>query len=312
MMKPERLDELFSPCPLRPYGAPMTEDDYHAYPAVNASTLKSATAAEMHHAMTVERSSEDLVFGSLLHAAVLEPWRFAAGEFEKRYRVFDETKTLGTKAADKARQENPGKILITPEMVEHAVALKAVLAGHPVAAQLLKQQGISEASLIGWDAENMVRRKIRVDYLPVMFSPDRRPAYGDFLVDIKTTRAHPGQFLRECYHYGYFLQAAWYLDTHQMLTGHRPRWYHFLVVSKEAPVLVRVMSLENLPPDDPAFPESILGKARKILGLDPGGADRLNMFLSAARRHVADQPQSAEELRRAWPGYEEEEQFIFA
>ena len=307
-----KFDDYLLPMPLRAYG-PMPEADYRAFPAVSATILKKRTQAEMLHekCQPPTESTEALTMGALLHNVVLEPWKFGQGEFAKHFVIWEETKSLDAKAAEAGRRANPGKLLITVEMVELAAQMRSLaLEQSPRIVQLLSApNGLPEASLIGYDPTFQIRRKIRVDYLPRTES-NGRMCFGNYLLDIKTTRNHVAEFEKEAWSYGYYLQAAYYLDTHELFTGHRPDWFYFLVVSKAAPVMARVYGMRNLKLTDPLYEKSKLKIARETLGLDPTGRPgRLTMFAAAASEHAAQVADSASaaELRRTWSAYEGED-----
>lgn len=306
-----KFDDYIQPMPLRPYG-PMTEEEYHRYPAVSATILKQRTQAEMlwQKLKPESESTTALATGSLLHAAVLEPHKFRDGEFDQHFVVWEETKSLDTKAAEKGRADNPGKLLITPEMVQLAAEMRSLaLEQNPQIMRLLSSpNGLPEASLIGYDPDFCIRRKIRVDYLP-RTEISGKMAFGNYLLDIKTTAFHVADFEKEAWKHGYYLQAAYYLDTHELFTSHRPDWFYFLVVSKAQPVMARIYGMRNLRRNDPLYEKSKLRIARETLGLDattrPG---RIAMFTAAVCEHCAemgDHP-TPKELRRTWQAYEQE------
>lgn len=309
-----KFDDYITPMPLRPYG-PMPEADYHAFPALSATVLKKRTQAEMLHEKRKPptESTEALTMGSLLHAAVLEPHKFSPEAFDRHFIIWTETKSLDTKAAEAGRRDNPGKLLVTAEMVGLAARMRALaLEQNPTIVRLLSSpNGLPEASLMGFDPKFGVRRKIRVDYLPRM-EMNGRMCFGNYLLDIKTTRNHVAEFEKEAWTYGYYLQAAYYLDTQELLTGHRPDWVYFLVVSKDEPVMARVYGLRNLKPTDPIYEKSKLRIARETLGLDDTGRiGRIAMFVAAANEHAAQLTDDATDadLRRTWGAYEGEDIF---
>ncbi len=286
----------------------MPEDEYNAAPAVRSSLLKFRTLAEMRHSMSIPgEPREHFAIGTILHAIVLEPWKFAADQLDKHFQVFSETKTLGVKAIaawDRTRH------LVTPEMIETALRLAKGLATCDMLKNLLGGEGMREASLIGFDPINNVRRKIRVDYLP-MRHKNGRIEYGPYLLDIKTSSSHPADFPDECWRFGYFLQAAYYLDTHELLTGHRPKRFVWLVVSKKAPNLFQLYQMANLPRDHALYTGSKLEKARIALGLDVSAkVGRLPMLAEALRRQAELSKEAPESLQRAiWEGYENTEPY---
>ena len=287
----------------------MPEDQYHAYPAVSNGVLKESSSAEMLWNRTKPPEDSDekeaLVLGTLIHAVVLEPWKFAPDEWHKHY-VESPTKGLGTKAAEETRAANPGKLLVTSELLTKAWRIRREgIETNPDALKYLDSpNGIKEATGIVWDPIHSCRRKWRIDYLPMSGR-----SYADFVLDVKSTRKPLHDFEWEIVRMNYHLQAAWYLDCHELLTGHRLTYWRWLAVTSFEPFLSRVYYMRNLKPTDPLYEKSKLQMARQRLGLDPSGKlGRLTQFLNSVREHevarLENQKLDFRALRNIWPGYE--------
>lgn len=292
----------------------MDEAEYHRFPALSAGVLKENTAAEaLWNRIKPEEDSdekESLVLGTLTHAACLEPWKFSADKYQNYY-AMSPTKGLGTKAAQEAREapENKGKLLVTQELLTTAWRIRREgIETNPAALLYLNSpNGIAEATGICWDPVNDCRRKIRIDYLPMSGR-----SYGDGMLDIKTTRLPLYSFYHEAMKRGYFLSACYYLDTHELLTGHRMEYYRWLVVTNTEPFMSRVFYMRNLKPTDPLYKDSTLQKARERLGLDASAkVGRITQFLNSLREHEVARRDGVNldhrTLRGFWPGYEGED-----
>lgn len=287
---------------------------YREFPGLNGSVLKQRTPCEMLYAMTHKKETSDLTLGTLLHWAVLEQWKFQNWQ---QYMVESPTKGLDTKAAEETRKANPDKLVITEELVNQArLCMDAVRANDramawldgldPDHGQAPKSPVTREATGIVWDGKHNVWRKIRVDLLP---------ATHRTIIDVKTTSGALSQWFKECLKFGYFEQAAYYLDTHFLLTGERREW-RWIVVNKKAPFMCRVFHLTSLRPNDALYSETQLAKARQRLGLDPVPKDgphaigRLQMFINAAQETMQlrerNVPMNARLIRQTWPAYEDE------
>lgn len=313
---PDFSGYISKPGPEIPKGyAQMDETEYHAYPAVSAGLLKESTQAEMLwnriKPAVDSDEKEALVLGTLTHAACLEPWKFAPENYKKYFAVCP-TKGLGTVAAKEAREDpaNAGKLLVTKELLSTAWRIRREgIETNPTALQYLgSPDGMKEATAIVWDDANKCRRKWRVDYLPM-----QGKSYGNYVLDIKTTRKPLHGFFHEALSRGYFLQAAYYMDSHELLTGHRLDYWRWLVVTNVEPFMSRMFYMRNLKPSDPLYKDSVLQKARERLGLDPSArVGRITQFLAALREHEAARQDGAKldqfALRRIWVGYEDEEQ----
>jgi hypothetical protein len=228
-----------------------------------------------------------------------------------KYYALCPTDGLDTKAAAAARAlpENKGKLLVTEDLLTTAwrIRREGIETNDDAIACLNSPDGMKEATLICWDPLNRCRRKIRVDYLPM-----KGQSFGNCMVDIKTTRKELFDFPKEAKYMGYILSAAYYLDTHEMATGHRMDHYKWLVVTNEEPYMSRVFYMRNLLPSDPLYNGSQLQQARERLGLDNSGKlGRLTQFLSCLREHEVarreGQTLNFAALRNIWPAYEQTE-----
>lgn len=281
---------------------------YHAWPAVNAGLLKEPTAAHMLHSLREEENdhyasaagAEALTVGTLTHWATLEPEKIH--DFNSHI-VLCPTKGLATKEAASVRAANPGKLLVGPEHARIAYALREAIEAHHEARELLSQPGLREAS--GFLFEDGLWRKWRPDFLPLDHSA---------IIDVKSTRVElAGDYgkqcwIRECWSNGYWGAAAWYLHHHEQLTGMRPARWIWIAVSKCEPFYARVFTMENVRPDNPLYAQSMLCRARQMIGLD--GASRLTAFVdSASRTRTAAENGTkldARTLRQLWEANENE------
>lgn len=276
---------------------------YRAFRGLNSSLLKIPTAAEMWHDMTAPAESHwdtddkclKWTAGILLHWAVLEPWKFK--EFDQHI-VASPTKGLATVRAQAVREAYPDKLVVTPELVTLAHNCYKALELNPQVRHLMSKPGGNEVSLFCWDEKADVWRKARFD---------RVPFDEDFLIDVKTTAFPLPQFPKEARKYGYHLQAKWYLDTWEMLTGERKRWFKWIVVNKSEPFMSMVWEVENLPRNHVNRARSPLGIADEIMD------SRLATWCTCAwdtvdalRHHttLSHEQLSHSLVRRCWPAYE--------
>lgn len=285
-------------------------DAYKRFPAVNASLLKEPTQAEMLHRLTGGAARDDyatearaysLTLGSLVHFAVLEPHVFDEG-WGNRF-VESPTKGIATQAAQEVRAENPGKTVLTLDMLDSMRRCRDAIWLNPMIRETMSPKGRCECSGLCWDDASGVWRKTRPDYLPDA---------GNYMVDVKTISAPIYRFADEAWKWGYYMQAAWYLDTHQLLTGQRLDLFYWVVVSTDLSVpMARLIEFENLPADHALYAESKLRIARERIGLDDSGRiGRLQMFVAAANEtiEVARNVDAISErtARQIWPAYEQE------
>lgn len=166
-------------------------------------------------------------FGHVAHSRLL-------GSGDESIVVID-ADTWRTKAAQEARDaaREDGKVPILAADSDRAWALVTAVMEHPVAGQAFARDGKAEQSLYWVDQETGVTCRGRIDWL-----------LPNAIVDLKTTiNAAPQKFSRSLVDYGYALQAAWYQEGYEALTGERLPFVH-IVVEKEAPHLVAVYQLD--------------------------------------------------------------------
>lgn len=147
-----------------------------------------------------------------------------------------EADSYRTKAAQAQRdaEREEGKVpMLSPDYMRALDLVDAVLA-HPVAGAIFRADGKAEQSLYWVDDETGVTCRGRIDWL-----------HPRAIVDFKTSaNASPAKFSRALVDYGYALQAAWYSDGYEAVTGERLPFIH-VVVEKEPPHLVAVYQLDD-------------------------------------------------------------------
>lgn len=281
------------------------EATYRAFPALNQSLLKKPSACHMLHSLTEPDTigKEAAAVGTLTHWAVFEPQKILN---LMQHAVECETRTLDSKAADRQRGENPGKLVCTGDHLRMAADLRKAVLMHDLAQRLLKEPGHNEVT--GFHFAEGIWRKWRADRVQ---SDHRR------ILDVKTTRfplcgpRAVAKWESECWEHGYWIQAAWYLHHHEAATGIRPNAFTFIVVSKEPPLHCRCFTVRNYEPDHLLYAGSALQRARQLIGLE-GGNDvpRMAVFTDSARQTIATaqsgQPLTPELLRALWPAEENE------
>ena len=178
--------------------------------------------------------SDEVELGTHVHCAVLEPDVFA-GTYRK-------APAGGRTAADKARVEAfaehckaSGKICLDVDTYDMVIAMRDSIMAHPTARDLLTGDGISESSIFG-ELEG-VRVKCR---------PDRLIRERNILVDVKKVDdiRHIARSIQE---FRYYVQAAFYSDIYEQLTGHKPRFI-FVAVGQRRSIgrhPVRVFELDQ-------------------------------------------------------------------
>lgn len=238
--------------------------DYNAMPYVRNSYLKKLTKGCPAAVKVEDEEKDHLTLGRAIHALVLEGQQAFQKDFIVSPQDAPGKPTAAMLNAKKPSAESiykiewwsqfermsAGKSIITYDDFVSIQEINSAVRNHPFARTLLAD-GLSEQTAI-FDAPingEMIRCKVR---------PDRTPSSKTAcLIDLKSTvDAGYDAFLRACYRFGYFQQAAFYIDGYNealrvMVEEHG--WsredhpeidaFVFIAVEKAAPFRVEVYTL---------------------------------------------------------------------
>jgi hypothetical protein len=139
---------------------------------------------------------------------------------------------------DKARAD--GKVPLLAAEYRKVQDMAAALRAHPWAAALFDpDRGRPEQSLFWRDGLADIWRRARLDWLP---DAGRKRLV---ITDYKTTSsADPDSIAKSVYTFGYYMQAAWYLDGVQALGIGEDPAFIFVFQETAAPYLVNVIQLD--------------------------------------------------------------------
>ena len=206
----------------------LTNEEYHADPAISASHLKAVMQSPYHYwsrylnpKRPIMEPTSAMRLGSLAHCAVLEP-----DELSKRYSTClpRNTKAGKEQAAELAAA---GIEAVTESDMALALNMADAVRQHPYANALLSH-GKAEESFWADDTATGLRTKARPDWHD-----------GFTIVDLKTCQdASPGGFARACASFAYHIQAAHYLNV---IFAER---FIFIAVEKTYPYAVGVYELD--------------------------------------------------------------------
>jgi hypothetical protein len=215
--------------------AGVPEHVYRAWDAVNQSTLWTfrRSAAHARYAFLHPSSTEATDIGGAIHAVTLEP-----DSLDTRYAVrppgIDRRTREGKAAWAEFEAEAAGRIILEKRDVYDTLAgIRDSLRDHPLAYSLLTSPGLTELSALWRDPRSDVRCKGRMDRVV-------EHAGWTWIVDVKSTDdAGPFGFARSTVNFGYYLQAAFYLDGLAALSD-RDRRFAFVAVEKRPPYAIAV------------------------------------------------------------------------
>lgn len=221
--------------------------DYQQHGGINASLLKVAHSQSMAHVKHMldakeSKKGDELDFGRSFHALFLEG--------KKEYAVAPDSYTNSkgeekpwawqSKTCQKWRDDQTLPVLNKKEVsalnsMVHAAGLEV---GFPVA---------DEVEISVFAERKGIALKARIDWLR-----------DDAVIDLKTAEsAKPEEFIKKCYQYGYFLQAAFYIDLLKMVGIDRKKFL-LVAVEKEPPFATCTITLAD---DDTGL--SLLNLGRK-------------------------------------------------
>jgi hypothetical protein len=190
------------------YTMPMA--DYRAVDGVSKSDLDLIARSPAHYQQekaTPSVPTAAMLFGTALHAAVLEP-----AVFDQQYVVapnVDRRTKAGKEAWEEFEASLNGRSLVDGKDLATINAMAAAIASHPTASSLLSG-GVAEQSCFWINSGTRELCKCRPDYI----------REDGIIVDLKTTTdASLDPFMRSAYTYRYHVQAAMYIAGVRMTTG---------------------------------------------------------------------------------------------
>jgi hypothetical protein len=216
---------------------------YWSWPRMHHSDLVEFNRSAAHARQAMEHPdvpTPALELGHAVHAAILEPARFAAefvcGPLIDGRRP-DRRTTIGKDAWKRAEAEAGGRELLDVDDWTACTNMRDAVWSHPYARRLLSARGVNEVGMAWTDKPRDVKLKGRLDRFTVL--PDGWPA----IVDLKTAAdGSQRAFERAIADYKYHQQAALYVDgAYELQPVHRR--YVFIVVEKAPPFVVAVYEL---------------------------------------------------------------------
>jgi len=212
----------------------MTNEDYHAHPALSKSSLDEFNKSPYHYWLKYlsgeappVKWTDAFTIGSALHALVLEPQNFER-DFAVKDKVDARTKA-GKEYNASFAELAEGKIVIDEDQVALCEKLVNSIQNHPLSDEYLDGFGEAEVSMF-WEQEG-VECRCRPDYI----RPD------GLIVDVKTAQsANPNAFQNKAFDFRYHVQAAFYSMGFEACYGEKPKGFAFVVVEKTSPYCVTI------------------------------------------------------------------------
>lgn len=226
------------------YSAEMTNDEYHAHPALGSSNLKQILKNPYVFAMGLKQEqTQAMVIGSAVHKLVLE-----ADDFYKEFAImpdFNLRTNEGKNLKAMFEMDNVGKTVIKQSDYDLAVSC---------AGAVRKE---AEQFLVGGVAEKAFFAEL--EGVQVKCKPDYYIESLGIVVDLKVVQdASPDGFVKQCANFGYYLQQALY--THVLReNGKEVNNFLFVAVEKDELNMVGMYELDYV------AAEFGLGEARRAI-----------------------------------------------
>jgi hypothetical protein len=204
----------------------MTIQEYNEHAGISASAIKAGRASmmQMHYAMTTPRDTDAptpaMRWGTLAHAALLEPARFAAA-----VAVWEGGRKAGKEWAAFA-DAHQGKEIVTPDELARLEAMQAAARANGDARLFISRVEAVETPMV-WESQ----------HAGVGLCKGRPDCIGDgFIGDYKTARdISPRRLFAQFASLGYAHQLAWYRDGFQTISRHSVNTCWILAQQSVAP-----------------------------------------------------------------------------
>jgi hypothetical protein len=225
------IDEEFLLNPPRGRYTGLSNADYHAGAGISKSGMDRLAISPEHYRsyLTEPRGeTEAMRVGSALHKLVLEPDTFSL-EFAVAPEGLDRRKSADKAIYAEFERENAGKTVLAPDEFALAEAMANSIRRRKLPSAAIKSYGEAEVSFYWNDPALGTLCKCRPDYLRA----------DNYIVDIKTTKdARPASFERSAENYRYYVQAAFYIQGAEAVTGEKVKDFLFIAVEKSPPYAV--------------------------------------------------------------------------
>lgn len=221
----------------------MSNEQYRASAGLSHSEAKLLRMKTPYHVYMLRehpshiaprKPSPQMILGSAVHCAVLEPTTF-----DQRYCADLDASRNSNAYREFAQQcADFGLIPLDDDTRERVFAMRDSLLHNEQIADALS---VGKAEVSAWwaDPASSVACKCRPDFV-------RPTGNGSLLVDLKTSSdASPDMFARSIATFGYHTQCDWYTDGYARAAGHDVHGMLFVVVESEFPFACAAYTLDD-------------------------------------------------------------------
>lgn len=226
MKKYNASEQITAPC----YIAGMPSEIYHAHDSISNGGLKLISRSPAHFKYGAKpEATRAMVIGSALHMAILEPELYR----QNYIRLYDAENRVCSEYKEAKKEFGEDRVLVKNECIKIERIAASLFKSF---CSELSDAGDTELSGFSTDPETGVICRHRFDKL----------MKNNVGLDIKTTvDARPEAFSKSIQSYGYHMQAAFYSDQFEWITGEKLNGFLFLVVETSAPYACKMYRLGN-------------------------------------------------------------------
>lgn len=203
----------------------MDAELYHRSPGISNSGLTLFAKSPAHYKERPDKRTKAMKFGTICHAAVLEPDFFA-----RRYAIepkIDRRTKEGKATAAAFAAENEGKEIVSADDAAIIKGIAASVLRHPEARRIMEATIATEVSIFAAHEPTGLLLRSRIDI-----------ETEDEAADLKTSE-DSWDWGRAVFNYRYHVQAPFYMDNLARV-GREKRAFKFIVVEKTPPYAVVV------------------------------------------------------------------------
>lgn len=210
----------------------MPIDEYHAHPAISKSGLDLIDRSPAHFRYQAEREpTRAMVIGQAIHAAILEPERFA-----EDYLLLREVTDRRSSVYKDAIKHRPADFVLTGKEADHVAGMQESVRSNKHANDLLSMPGYAEVSVFATCHITGTLMKCRFDYL----------TESGIAIDLKKTQdIRYEKVQRAIANYRYHVQDGFYRYVFECATGSNLSAFRFLFIEELMPHATKLYELDD-------------------------------------------------------------------
>lgn len=220
--------QITDPC----YVSDMPADVYHSHDSISNTGLKLMMRSPAHYKYSdvKDKSTRFKVAGSALHMACLEPHIFY-----DTYTILRSSENRMTSEYKTAKKEYGEEFVLVKPEIEKIEGMARSLRRSVISEYLNNEYCAKEQSGYAIDPETGLMCRHRFDAI-----------IDGIAIDLKTTTdARKPAFEKKILDFGYHIQAAFYADQYNWITGEKIKKFIFAAIETSAPYAVKVYELEQ-------------------------------------------------------------------